>query len=69
LQPSEEKHYSINELAQKWGLDPDTIRPLFKDRPGVLKLHRPETRRKRCYTTLRIPASIAEKVHAELARA
>jgi hypothetical protein len=66
--PAEEKHYSVNDLAAIWGLDPDTIRPLFKNRLGVLKIARPETRRKRGYTTLRIPASIAEKVHAELSR-
>jgi hypothetical protein len=31
-----------------------------------LKIERPETRSKRGYTTLRIPASVAERVHAEL---
>jgi len=63
-----EKHYSVTELAELWGLDPDTLRPLFRNRPGVLKIHRPGNRQKREYTSLRIPASIAEKVHAELAR-
>ena len=63
-----EQHYSINQLAALWGLDPDTLRPYFKARPGVLKIVRPEARLKRGYTTLRIPASIAEQVHRELVR-
>lgn len=63
-----EKHFSIIELANLWGLAPDTIRPLFINRQGVLKIVRPESRRKRVYTTLRIPASVADKVYAELAQ-
>lgn len=63
-----EKHFSIIELAKLWGLAPDTIRPLFINRQGVLKIVRPESRRKRIYTTLRIPATIAAQVYAELAR-
>jgi hypothetical protein len=63
-----EKHFSVIELAELWGLAPDTIRPLFANRPGVLKIVRPESRRKRVYSTLRIPASVAERVHAELTR-
>lgn len=65
---AQEKHFSVLELAKLWGLDPDTLRPLFRDRPGVLKIHRPGNRQKRVYTSIRIPASVAEKVHAELAR-
>lgn len=66
---ADEQHFSINELARLWGLDPDTVRPLFKNRAGVLKIVRPETRRKRGYTTLRIPASVAAQVHTEMSRA
>jgi len=63
-----EKHYTVQQLAAQWGLDPDTIRPLFRDRAGVLKLVRPETKRKRGYVSLRIPESIAKQVHEELAQ-
>lgn len=63
-----EKHYSVPELAKLWGFAPDTVRPLFINRPGVLKIARPETRRKRVYISLRIPASVAAQVYAELAR-
>jgi hypothetical protein len=64
-----EKHYSIPELAAQLGLDADTIRPFFETRPDVLKIHRPETRLKRSYTTLRIPESVAQQVYADLCRA
>jgi hypothetical protein len=63
-----EKHFSVIELAELWGLAPDTIRPYFINRPGVLKITRPETRLKRAYVSLRIPASVADRVYAELAR-
>jgi hypothetical protein len=66
--PAVETHYTINQIAELWGLDPDTVRPLFRNRPGVLKITRPETRRKRGYVSLRIPASVAAAVHAELHR-
>jgi hypothetical protein len=61
-----EQHYSVNEVAALWGLDPDTIRPYFQNRSGVLKIIRPESRRKRGYTTLRIPVSVVAEVYAEL---
>jgi hypothetical protein len=68
VSPTVEKHFSINELSALWGLDADVLRPLFRHRAGVLKIVRPETRRKRGYVTLRIPASVAEAVHAEMSR-
>jgi hypothetical protein len=33
-----EKHYSVYELSQLWGLSEKTIRRLFTDEPGVVKL-------------------------------
>ena len=42
----------------------NAIRDLFEDENGVLKIVRPEKLHKRKYTTLRIPASVAERVHA-----
>ena len=58
-----EKHYSAVELAKLWGLHPKTIRNLFQDEPGVLVIERPEQMFKRGYTSLRIPASVADRVH------
>lgn len=66
--PAIEKHYTCTELAQLWQLAPDTIRLLFRDTPGVLKIYRPGRRGKRVYTSYRIPESVAQKRHAELGR-
>jgi hypothetical protein len=62
--PAFERHYSPKELADLWQLDESTIRRLFMDEPGVFVYGR-ERRRdgKRDYVTLRIPASVAVRVH------
>jgi hypothetical protein len=59
-----EKHYAPAELAEIWGVDPETIRNIFRDEPGVLKLG--NNGGKRAYITLRIPESVAERVHNRL---
>jgi hypothetical protein len=61
-----EKHYTPTELAQMWGVSVQTIRDLFKDEDGVLKLGSDGTRTRRAYKTLRIPHSVAERVHTRL---
>lgn len=62
-----EKHYSVPEIATLWGLSEDTIRALFRNHPGVLKIASPELvrRKKRGYCVLRVPESVLQKVHAE----
>jgi hypothetical protein len=65
----DERHYSVAELAERWNLSADTIRKLFEDEPGVLVLGESFTRRgKRRYTTLRIPESVAARVHRRLSK-
>ena len=61
-----EKHFSPTELAEVWGLSPDTIRNLFREQPGVLKIGRAEARFRRGYFTLRIPQSVVERVYRRL---
>jgi hypothetical protein len=61
-----EKHFSPAELGERWGLSAGTIRTLFDKEPGVLCIDRPERCHKRGYRSLRIPASVAEKVHQRL---
>ena len=61
-----EKHYSVPELAKIWFLSESTVRRIFIEEPGVLKLADKETRYKRRYTTLRIPERIAQRVHKRL---
>jgi hypothetical protein len=61
-----EKHFTPSELATAWGVSSQTIRDLFKDEEGVLKIGSDGTRTRRAYKTLRIPESVAERVHARL---
>jgi hypothetical protein len=64
--PALEKHYTCQEISALWNLDHATIRALFRDTPGVLKISRPARRNKRSYTSYRIPESVAQKRHSEL---
>jgi DeoR/GlpR family transcriptional regulator of sugar metabolism len=60
----EEKHYTPAELAELWGVSDDTIRRVFADEPGVLILQSSGGRKNvRPYKTIRIPASVAARVH------
>jgi hypothetical protein len=53
-----ERHYRVQEVAKLWGFSIQTIREIFRDEPGVLKV---EGRRK---TTISIPESTMVRVHA-----
>jgi hypothetical protein len=66
LDPALEKHYSVMELAQLWGLSEKTIRRIFVDEPGVVKWGHEERRFKRGYMTFRIPESVVKRVHRRL---
>ena len=60
-----ERHYSPSEIATMWSLSEDAVRRLFENEPGVLVLSdaKPGMRR---YRTLRIPESVALRVHRKL---
>jgi hypothetical protein len=62
-----EKHYSVAEIAQQWGISTDLVRDTFKGEPGVLKFVRPGSRVKRGYSMIRIPESVLVRVHTRLA--
>ena len=62
----DEKHFTPSELAKAWGVSIDSIRRLFRDEPGVLKMGEKSPKHKRQYLTLRIPHSVAERVHTRL---
>jgi hypothetical protein len=64
-----EKHYSVKELSELWSLSERTIRRMFIQEPGVLEWGTSETRTKRCYKTIRIPQSVAQRVYRKLRRA
>jgi hypothetical protein len=55
------------EIAEAWQLDQTTIRRIFQDEPGVLKLAN-DGRRKRAYTTLRVPLEVYQRVVRERSR-
>jgi len=64
-----ERHYRPKDLAELWGLDESTVRRLFQDEPGVLKIGRAGRRDgKRDYMSIRIPESVALRVHEERSR-
>jgi len=64
-----ERHLTPRELADIWRLVETTIRRIFQDQPGVLKIGKANRRDgKRDYVTLRIPESVAERVYRERVR-
>lgn len=61
-----ERHFSTRVLAELWALSEDTVRRMFQDEPGVLKIGKAGRRDgKRDYQTLRIPESVAERKYRE----
>ena len=63
---ADERHYTPLELAEMWGVSVQTIRELCRDKDGVLKIGSDGSRTRRAYKTLRIPHSVAERVHTRL---
>ena len=61
-----EQHFSVKQIAQKWGLGVDTIRKLFAHEEGVIRIAHPEVLHKRGYMTLKIPESVVKRVHRKL---
>lgn len=61
-----ERHYSPKEIAQAWLLDQSTVRRIFQDEPGVMRIGKSRRRDgKRDYVTIRIPHSVMCRVHRE----
>jgi hypothetical protein len=63
-----EPHYTPIELAALWKISPQMVRKIFQEELGVLLQGEPSGRvgrkLKRSYFTMRIPYSVAERVHA-----
>jgi hypothetical protein len=64
--PVAEKHFTPAELAEAWGVSTETVRSIFRKEPGVLKIGEDATRHRRGYKTLRIPESVAARVHQRM---
>jgi hypothetical protein len=58
--------FTIEEIAERWKMSPDTVRRLFENEPGVLTLDNRDTVYKRRYRTLRIPGPVMERVFRRL---
>jgi hypothetical protein len=62
-----EQHFSPKDLASKWGVSEQTIRNLFEKESDVLRYGNPESSRsRRRYINVKIPQSVAERVHKRL---
>ena len=65
--PSMEPHFTVAQVAERWGLSADTVRRLFEQEAGVLVVEAPRSRfSRRRYRTLRIPAAVIDRVHRRL---
>lgn len=62
-----ERHFSVEELAELWKISDDFVRRLFLKEPGVVVFWRQRPGR-RVYRTLRIPESVALRVHRRMTR-
>ncbi len=70
---AEDKHFTVAELAERWHVSPNTVRRIFEGEGGVLRFGAaPERRcrspRRRHMTQMRIPARVAQRVHARLSQ-
>lgn len=67
-EPAHDRHYTPEELGREWHLSANTIRRMFLKETGVLIIKRPEKMNKRGYTTMRIPAAVADRVRARYSK-
>jgi hypothetical protein len=58
--PTEERYYTVAEVAELWKLGKDTVRNVFSKTPGVLKIGNKK------HMTLRIPARVLRETTAKL---
>ena len=65
--PFEEQHFSPAYWGALWGFSPAVIRRLAAEEEGVLRLQGlGPTAGKRGYTSIRIPESVAKRIHERL---
>jgi hypothetical protein len=62
----DEKHFTPSELAKAWGVSAETVRQLFRNEPDVLRVGSNGSTDARRYVLLRIPESVAVRVHRRL---
>lgn len=62
-----QRHFTVKQIADLWGLGCDAVRRIFRDEPGVLAFGSSAGRR-RSYTTMRIPQHVVERVYRRSVR-
>ncbi|MBI3896084.1 MAG: hypothetical protein HY313_09155 [Acidobacteria bacterium] len=63
-----QRHFHVRELAELWGVSPNTARRWFEKEPDVLRISLGYRRGKDHKVCLRIPESVAERVHRRRCR-
>jgi hypothetical protein len=61
-----ERHWTLDELAERWHVSRPTLRSWFANEPGVLRwppLPKLKKGRQRVIVSLRVPESVAERVY------
>ena len=61
----EERHFTIAEIATRWGISREKARRLFHKEPGVIRFHSSE-KHTRQYNTYRVPESVARRVRLRM---
>lgn len=64
--PAFERHYRPREITQLWGASVDTVRRIFENEEGVIKIGHSEGLHRRRYVSLLIPESVVRRVHRRL---
>ena len=64
-----ERHYSVKQVAEMWGVSDATVRRIFRDMPGVLKISCPRLvkRKHEPHVRLSIPESLLLISHRQWA--
>lgn len=57
----QERHYSLKELAARWGTSHEFVRRLVRDEPGVLEFVK-QARGRRRHITRRVPESVVQRI-------
>jgi hypothetical protein len=64
---AKEKHWTPAQIAEKWGTSEDTVRAIFRNMSGVLKIPGPGNGSKRSYVSLHIPEPLLIAVWEQFA--
>jgi hypothetical protein len=68
LQSHLDRHFSVQELSELWSVSQSTILRMFQDEEGVLKLGNKSKNGHRSRIEIRIPESVAKRVHQKRRR-